>query len=758
MKKTFLAIFLTFALVLTTLCAPVLAAGGGGHMGGGGSVPDNTITQDEIDEIKREAGDVPGSSVKVPTDMTVALDGNAYGEYYQNTNYAEDTATFDFKAEIDMEPVQNKFLAYMSYADEFAEAGMSQNDLNAVVVEGYFEVYIKFTAELYALIPDAAKTAMTNPGADMEGFALDSGSTGVLATDVYTEFDEEGNREPRTLTEDAHGDWVLSLKIYPKSPTGTGKLTAGDLQTGVGDPYAEHDYTVYLADLSFTIDDIALPIAQGEVIYESVYGYFEGETDFAFYDALSQTRIELHSVSYSSVQEEGGEDPIQIWEAGYDSFMDDAGNVVADKIRVPKISTSVDLRRPQDGATDLIKITFVVNGDYFDDPAGIIVTKAGVDYTNWIPTIYSPSPYEFNPDDFDEIPGKHNKWNFKGWSLTRDGAVITDTTSFTEDTILYAVFSKKSDGGGGGTISKITLTFNVSGDTTVVPAISGYAPIKCVLEDLVVPEKDGFAFDGWYADGSYTQKVESPYTTNVSATLFGRYVSSEVPSDLEDGIHFAYVIGYPEGDVRPENNISREEIATIFYRLLKKDVRDSIFTDENSFTDVEQERWSNKAVSTMANGKYVLGYEDGTFRPEAPITRAEFVTIAARFLEKKNNNTVTFSDIEGHWAESYIELAAGQSWIAGYEDGTFRPDSYITRAEAMAIINRILVRYVNKAGLHANTKQWPDNLESAWYYYDVLEATNAHDYDRQADGIHETWSSINENNVWAEKPEYEDAE
>lgn len=242
------------------------------------------------------------------------------------------------------------------------------------------------------------------------------------------------------------------------------------------------------------------------------------------------------------------------------------------------------------------------------------------------------------------------------------------------------------------------------------------------------------------------------------------YPNIDPPSALNSEDHFVYVIGYPEGDVRPLNSISREEVATIFYRLLNADVRDDIFTKESSFTDVAKSRWSNKAIASMANGEYVKGDAGTTlFRPADAITRAEFITIATRFLDNTDvegydNN---FSDISGHWAEDAIKLGVSVGWLAGYEDGTFRPDRQITRAEAMTIINRVLNRFVDAEGLSessvaAEYVKWPDNPTSEWYYYNVVEATNSHDYTRRADGHLENWTEITTNQVWVDKAQYED--
>ena len=271
--------------------------------------------------------------------------------------------------------------------------------------------------------------------------------------------------------------------------------------------------------------------------------------------------------------------------------------------------------------------------------------------------------------------------------------------------------------------------------------------------------RDGYVFDGWYSDPGFTDKLPEDYTPSEGDTFYGRWINVTVPSALRkeaDGEHHAYVIGYPEGDVRPLNNITRAEVSTIFYRLMRDANRDVIYTTENNFSDVNVEDWFNKAVSSLAKGNYLTGYEDGTFKPNAPITRAEFATVAVRFSDDAEPAASAFSDISGHWAEQNILKAVSLGWITGYEDGTFRPDALITRAEAMTIINRVLVRYVNEAGLHADAKMWEDNQKAAWYFYNVEEATNSHAFERQADGYNETCSSIIENWVWNEKTEKED--
>lgn len=221
---------------------------------------------------------------------------------------------------------------------------------------------------------------------------------------------------------------------------------------------------------------------------------------------------------------------------------------------------------------------------------------------------------------------------------------------------------------------------------------------------------------------------------------------------LEKEIHFNYVIGYTDGTIRPGNNISRAEVATIFFRLLTDEAREQYNKTTTSYSDIKDGAWCCRAVATLTNAGVINGYTDGTFRPNAPITRAELATIIARFA-KLDVNTKTFSDINGHWAQKNIELAAGNGWINGYEDGTFRPNNNITRAETFAMINRVLDRQTeNVSNLlpTSDMNMWSDNMDAdAWYYKDVQEATNYHKCDRVGDSVYEKWTEKVPDIDWA---------
>ena len=214
--------------------------------------------------------------------------------------------------------------------------------------------------------------------------------------------------------------------------------------------------------------------------------------------------------------------------------------------------------------------------------------------------------------------------------------------------------------------------------------------------------------------------------------------------------HFAYVIGYPDGTVHPNGQITRAEVATIFFRLLKDEVRDGAFTTSNSYSDVAYGKWYSNPISTMSALGIITGYPDGTFKPNKPITRAEFAAIAARFDETQSGKSATFSDVIGHWAAKEIGIAYYNDWIKGYPDGTFKPDQNITRAEAMTLINRVLERKPESpADLLTNMNKWTDNLDtSKWYYLDVQEATNSHGYTRKTFN-YELWRQMLPDPDWS---------
>ena len=219
------------------------------------------------------------------------------------------------------------------------------------------------------------------------------------------------------------------------------------------------------------------------------------------------------------------------------------------------------------------------------------------------------------------------------------------------------------------------------------------------------------------------------------------HVTPEQP-ELNKETHMAYIRGYEDGTVRPEANITRAETAQIFYNLLTEDSREAFHATSCAFTDVPDGQWYATCVATLAKAGILCGYEDGSFRPNAPITRAEMATIISRFAELKENK-ITFRDIQGHWAQKDIELAASNGWIFGYPDGTFRPDQNIKRDETVVMINRVLDRNpLTAADLLPGMKTFTDNQNPLeWYYVAIQEAANSHEYTRNELGT-ESWTSL----------------
>lgn len=314
--------------------------------------------------------------------------------------------------------------------------------------------------------------------------------------------------------------------------------------------------------------------------------------------------------------------------------------------------------------------------------------------------------------------------------------------SFSPFALLYE--KAASSGGGGSSSSKYTLHYESNGGTSYKD--ESYSSGTTVTLDKA-PVRESYTFTGWYADKALTDKITNVKMTG-NKTVYAGWKATGVPDILNGDDHDAYVIGYPDGNVHPQGNISRAETATIFFRLLKADTRDGNLTAENVFADVANGKWFNKAVSTMAKLGIVKGRSAESFAPDAPITRAEFAAICARFNTKPTNTSNSFSDISGHWAEAEIERAVAFGWIAGYPDGTFRPDTYITRAEAMTMINRVLCRMPqDEKDLLRTMVVWPDNKPTDWYYLAVQEATNSHEFERKG-AVNETWTKLTSAPDW----------
>lgn len=286
-----------------------------------------------------------------------------------------------------------------------------------------------------------------------------------------------------------------------------------------------------------------------------------------------------------------------------------------------------------------------------------------------------------------------------------------------------------------------TATSNRSGIATFRVDESDYRKITTksdlYYQELTAPE--GYVVSSDKIDIEKSDLTTSQTTAEKNAETVRNY-QKNAPADLNGDDHVAYVHGYTDGTVKPNNNVTRAETATMLYRLLTESRRNEIQTANNSFSDVSTDDWYNESVSTMANGKYITGYPDGTFGGNKNITRAEFVAMLVRFIGVQNEDCSFIDVSRDYWAYGCIATATKAGWIAGYTDGTFKPEQPITRAEAMTIINRVLNRGVNEKSELMNFRVWPDNDPSAWYYYEVIEASNEHEYTGSRPS--ENWTSL----------------
>ena len=348
--------------------------------------------------------------------------------------------------------------------------------------------------------------------------------------------------------------------------------------------------------------------------------------------------------------------------------------------------------------------------------------------------------------------GSRSNYTFIGWT-TSSGVTFADAakadTTFKMPAKAVEVTANWKYTGSDSDNDKdddYTLKYVTNGGKVISSETKSRSWVKD-YEDLPTPTRSGYRFEGWYYDTRLTDKVTDDVKVNKTVvTLYARWSSSETPGMLNDEDHFAYVQGYSDGNVHPYGLISRAETTTIFFRLLTDEVRDDNLLTSNTYTDVTNDYWANTAISTMTGLGIVQGRSATTFDPKAPITRAQFAAICARFDTGVSSGSRTFSDISGHWAEKYIERAAELGWIQGFADGTFRPDTYITRAQAMTMINRVLNRTPeDEEDLLEGMKVWPDCNPGDWFYLAVQEATNSHDY---KDRGGEVWTKLTRDPDW----------
>ena len=311
----------------------------------------------------------------------------------------------------------------------------------------------------------------------------------------------------------------------------------------------------------------------------------------------------------------------------------------------------------------------------------------------------------------------------------------------------------------------VTLSSGQSVSIYGLPVGASYTVTETANDDYTVSaEAIHGTVDGAVVSGTIPDLDDGAAAAHYTNTYHGSWIPPVDPDptpdpdpgdkpELNTEDHYAYIVGYEDGSVQPEGDITRAEVATIFFRLLTDESRDAFWSQTNNYPDVSEDAWYNNAVSTLTNAGILDGYEDGTFKPDGNITRAEFATIAVRFFEATYDGEDLFSDIAGHWAQDYINEAANAGIVDGYPDGTFGPQKRITRAEAMTMVNRTIDRHPHEDHLLDDMIVWPDNPETAWYYEQVQEATNSHAYTMNTDdeqNPYEIWTELLPNRDWSE--------
>ena len=437
--------------------------------------------------------------------------------------------------------------------------------------------------------------------------------------------------------------------------------------------------------------------------------------------------------------------------------------------------------------TPEFEVVTVKNGNELTAIHGSSVTKAGTGYTF---VTWTGQNATVNETTVDKIVAESTKLNNEDCNPSGDtfeqGKSYTYTAIFLEDKLgggdnkdqpdgipdawQYKVTFKVVNGKWNNqtTADVVAYVTNKKNDT---PCAKGTEGSKATLNGVTIPGAGSQPDSGYKASGSWKKTTPSTDLEIKEDTVFtytydqksggsggsgGSHkptvtIPDDVPTGLNGKDHYAYVVGYPDGMVYPQKNITRAEVATIFFRLLTDETREANMTKSNGYNDMKDGAWYTCAVSTLSKMGIIKGYEDGSFKPDASISRAEFAAIAARFDPDGDKTPATFSDVSSRWAKDAISIAANHGWIKGCEDGSFKPDQKITRAETMTLVNRVLKRLPEtKDDLHKDMKTWPDNQnESAWFYLAVQEATNSHYQKLKKDGTHETWESMRETRDWA---------
>lgn len=374
-------------------------------------------------------------------------------------------------------------------------------------------------------------------------------------------------------------------------------------------------------------------------------------------------------------------------------------------------------------------------------------------------TVNGGSKFSIISSDLTALPtASRGGYSFQGWTLANSSAILTleQVLALKVDTTVYASFRSNHTGGGGGgggggsvSVTTYTVTFDSNGGSAVKSqsVASGGKVTK-----PAAPTRDGYKFTGWYTDSACKNEYDFTTVVKKGFTLYAGWEKNNVSENvfgLLTSDHIAYIVGFDDGMVHGEKNMTRAQAAMVFYRLLNDEARAKYQSSKNSFVDCPANAWYNVAVSTLTNAKVLAGYSNGKFGPNDPITRAQFATICARIGKLEATYAHSFSDVPtSYWAYEYITAAADQGWVSGFGNDKFGPDQYITRSQVVAILNRVLERddvtsdSFSKFMSDSDFINWSDNMDSsAWDYLYLIEAGNGHDYTRDADGV-EIWTAL----------------
>lgn len=629
-------------------------------------------------------------SIAIPYQANVDVDANievresgdtAYkdGPITINEKNTSDIPKFDYKATLYMDAVQEEFERYIDKAqakiDQVYPAtseNIASRDALATELDS-LEVSGEFTVTIHIDDKMVIPESMKTSGS-MVGFNEEAKNTFEEKSRVY---------------DDSSNTMTITIKV----------------KDGITKKKLEEEKAKYLGDLTLTCEGVEVNDFGTYEISGEIEGYTEinSESDMTELipgaaETLELTEGPLAKIKYKAVQKDGTKE-----------------DKISETVVVKETTSSVRPSGTTGTTTSTISVITEVDGTQIDKKT-------------------SSSAITYNPYDLETPKKDHNL--FGGWINKSTGDDITGVAEYTKTTTITAKWIPTGDVNVNFVIDGAPVEVNTKKpvsvtvpETAIVVGEEGTEITTTAFEAVVGTNKK---FEGWFTDAECTIPAEESVIATEDITFYGKTVSSSYASTSEN--HYAYIAGYPDGTVKPEQDITREEVATIFFRVMDEAKRNENLKYTNDFTDVDDTRWSNTAISTMSNIGTVIGYPDGTFKPGQNITRAEFVAVVVRFagLEAAEYEV---SDISGHWAEEDIKTAAANGLVIGYEDGTFRPEQYITRAEVMAVVNRMLNRKVDETGLIEDRINWVDNTSDKWYYYDVLEATNSHKCEKRTENV-----------------------